>query len=433
MRPRHFLAALAATAAALGIPGLESGRWPPERAHAASLDLPNRREPGPLRHLAWVWQFSTDGPPEQIRSVLAAHQLGITLKTHDGVEWMAEYDKSPQAVNGPARVGELAAFFEAASVPFHAWCVVKGRDPRREAAMAAEVLGRGARSLMLDIEPHSGFWEGTPADAVAFGRELRRLQPDAWIIASIDPRPWLLPRIPMREFAAFADAWAPLIYWESFNTEPNVERLVAGGAPPGPDGVTPRFLLDLTALLLEQYRLPILPIGQGGSSGDHWRSFVGRAYDHGMEAVSVWRYGVTKPDVWQLLRDNPPQPKEEIYVVQSGDTLTGIAQRYGSTVPAIAELNGIDNPNFLRIGQELRIPRGRRRVGAAPPPAPTPAPAPAPTPAPRPGGRVAYEVQPGDTLYGLAQRWQTTAAAIADLNGLANPDRIQVGQRLLIP
>ncbi|MBI2911446.1 MAG: LysM peptidoglycan-binding domain-containing protein, partial [Chloroflexi bacterium] len=337
----------------------------------------------------------------------------------------------PQAVSGPGRIGELATFFEAGGVPFHSWCVVKGRDPRREAAMAAEALGRGARSLILDLEPHSGFWEGTAADAVAYGRELRRLQPDAWIIASIDPRPWLLPRMPLREFAAFADAWAPLIYWESFSTEPNVERLVAGGTPPGTDGVTPRFLLDMTALLLAPYRLPILPIGQGGSTGAHWTSFVGRAFDHGMEAVSVWRYGVTKPEVWQFLRENPPLPKEEIYVVQSGDTLTGIAQRHESSVSAIAEHNGIENPNFLRIGQELRIPRGRRRSGGGSSPAP--APAAAPTPVSGPGRRATYEVQPGDTLHGLARRWQSSIAAIADANGLGNPDLIHVGQRLLIP
>lgn len=428
---REFLRALSAALAAAGLAPLASPRWGSGTAQAASLGLPSGREPGPLRHLAWVWQFSTDGPPEQIRSVLGAHQLGITLKTHDGVEWMAEYDKSPQAVNGPARVGELAAFFEAGGVPFHAWCVVKGRDPRREAAMAAEVLGRGARSLLLDIEPHSGFWEGTPADAVAFGRELRRLRPDAWILVSIDPRPWLLPRIPLQEFAAFSDGWAPLVYWESFNTQPNIDRLAAAGTAPGPDGVTPRFLLDLTALLLEQYRLPILPIGQGDSTGAHWKSFVGQAFDHGMEAVSVWRYGVTKPEVWQLLRDNPPLAKEEIYVVQPGDTLSGIAQRYESSVSAIVEHNGIENPNFLRIGQELRIPRVRRRGGGGP--APAPAPAPAPTPAPAPGSRATYEVQPGDTLNGLARRWQTTSRAIADANGLVNPDLIQVGQRLIIP
>jgi putative chitinase len=42
-------------------------------------------------------------------------------------------------------------------------------------------------------------------------------------------------------------------------------------------------------------------------------------------------------------------------------------------------------------------------------------------------------VQSGDTLNALARRWQTTVAAIADLNGVVNPNLIQVGQRLLIP
>src|SRR3954453_16664098 len=84
-------------------------------------------------HLAWVWQFGEDGAPAQVRSVLAANGLGIILKTHDGTDWMTTYDQSTYAIGGPAQVGALARFFEAGGVPFHAWAVVKGKDPQREA------------------------------------------------------------------------------------------------------------------------------------------------------------------------------------------------------------------------------------------------------------------------------------------------------------
>jgi LysM repeat protein len=47
-----------------------------------------------------------------------------------------------------------------------------------------------------------------------------------------------------------------------------------------------------------------------------------------------------------------------VHVVQRGETLAGIAYRYGTTVAAIASANGLRNPNFIWVGQRLRIPSG---------------------------------------------------------------------------
>jgi LysM repeat protein len=44
------------------------------------------------------------------------------------------------------------------------------------------------------------------------------------------------------------------------------------------------------------------------------------------------------------------------YTVKSGDTLSGIASVYGTTWQELAELNGIDDPRRLRVGQELQLP-----------------------------------------------------------------------------
>ncbi|MBI1294315.1 LysM peptidoglycan-binding domain-containing protein [bacterium] len=59
------------------------------------------------------------------------------------------------------------------------------------------------------------------------------------------------------------------------------------------------------------------------------------------------------------------------YVVQRGDTLFSIARRFGTTVAELSRLNGITNPNLIRVGQRLRIPT--RPTTPTPTPTPTPA------------------------------------------------------------
>ncbi len=105
------------------------------------------------------------------------------------------------------------------------------------------------------------------------------------------------------------------------------------------------------------------------------------------------------------------------YTVRRGDTLFSIARRFGSTIEAIAQANGLANPRYIRAGQKLLIP------GAYPACAPSSA-------AP---GTTIYIVRPGDTLYSIAKRYRTTVAAIAWANGIADPRRIWAGQRLIIP
>lgn len=52
----------------------------------------------------------------------------------------------------------------------------------------------------------------------------------------------------------------------------------------------------------------------------------------------------------------PTPTSETVYTVKSGDTLSGIASRYGTTYQKLAAYNGIANPNIIRIGQKIRIP-----------------------------------------------------------------------------
>lgn len=70
------------------------------------------------------------------------------------------------------------------------------------------------------------------------------------------------------------------------------------------------------------------------------------------------------------------------YVIRSGDVLSVLAQRFGTTVQALAQLNGISNPDRISAGATIRVPDG---AGAAPPrPATAPVPTTGAVPRPRP-------------------------------------------------
>ncbi len=262
------------------------------------------------RHAVWVWQFSIDGAAEEIARNLAANNLAVVVKTHDGTEWMAKYDPMPGAISGPAQVATVAGIFENYGVPFHAWCVVKGTDPIREAGMAADVLAAGARSLTLDVESYDDFWVGTKDDAVTFGAELRRLDPRGRVDLSIDPRPWRIVHIPMREFVDVTDGIRPQLYWDVFNTPDTANAYAYMGFPPGPDGITPEFVLDTAHDLLVPYGRWLVPIAQSvAADSDAWPRFLHKAWELQMGEVDFWRYGVADARTLAYLGQNPPGPE----------------------------------------------------------------------------------------------------------------------------
>lgn len=114
------------------------------------------------------------------------------------------------------------------------------------------------------------------------------------------------------------------------------------------------------------------------------------------------------------------------YTVAPGDTLRQIAIRCNTTTAALQRLNGLTNPDLIFAGQRLRTAGALADTPAAPVSAPTPSPASA-----RCG--AFYIVQPGDKLGAIASRCGVTWQAIAQANGLTNPERILAGQRLVIP
>lgn len=107
-------------------------------------------------------------------------------------------------------------------------------------------------------------------------------------------------------------------------------------------------------------------------------------------------------------------PATIIYTVQPGDTLGEIAARFDVPVSLIARVNAIPNIDRIYPGQRLRIPT---RLPKPPRPPQRPEP-------------QRYVVQPGDTLYSIAQANGTTVDALIRLNDIRTPNLIFPGQTL---
>jgi LysM repeat protein len=107
-------------------------------------------------------------------------------------------------------------------------------------------------------------------------------------------------------------------------------------------------------------------------------------------------------------------PTPIVYVVKSGDTLLEIAQEYGVSVEALQRANGIEDPRFLRVGQELLIPTGEEE-GAT-----TSGGLLLPTPTPIPFGvqGVACYETPVSSLWCLGEVVNTTDAPVINVQML---------------
>ena len=107
----------------------------------------------------------------------------------------------------------------------------------------------------------------------------------------------------------------------------------------------------------------------------------------------------------------------QYHTVQAGENLFRIALRYNTMAALRAANSGEREPDLRWSGAVCRAGEHQSQ----------------PAPQPVPGGQTTYRVQAGDTLSGIARRFNVSMALLAQISGITSPSRIFVGQVLTIP
>lgn len=101
------------------------------------------------------------------------------------------------------------------------------------------------------------------------------------------------------------------------------------------------------------------------------------------------------------------------HIVAAGETLGGIAAKYGLRLEDLVRWNSITNPDLVQVGQKIEL-SGHEA-------------------SPEPPADIVHTVVAGDTVSGLAERYGKRWIDIAVANQLEDQDHIEVGQKLVIP
>lgn len=117
----------------------------------------------------------------------------------------------------------------------------------------------------------------------------------------------------------------------------------------------------------------------------------------------------------------PPEATYVIHHVRRGETVSQIAARYGTSTSAVGRLNNLGSRYLIRPGQRLRVPSrsGTQSASASS------------RPLSKEGDKLIYEVRRGDSLYVIANAFNTSVDSLKKLNNLSG-NLLRVGQKLVI-
>ncbi len=234
-----------------------------------------------------VWHWKGDSIAEEtIEDVArtikkwAPHVTQVWVKTSDGEYWQGQFDTDRDlAIDNAASVAKWVRILEQNGMEFHAWAVVKGQNVEAEADRLIEVCNvPGVRSMVLDVEPYSGFWTVGPEPVRPLMTRVRRGVGGRFHIAmAVDPRPQHYRNIFPDEWRPFVNSVHLQLYWETFQ-RPMQE------------------VLDEGFSTWRDYGLPLYPVLPGSAPRDEINA--GRQYavnTHRAGGISWWRFGVIGP------------------------------------------------------------------------------------------------------------------------------------------
>lgn len=178
--------------------------------------------------------------------------------------------------------------------------------------------------------------------------------------------------------------------------------------------------------LAQNYPLWIAEYGVEVPRQTNWETWEGFQYTSSGEVNGIRGYvdrdkftnQILLQDTSQITPTGSPENynHDTSYIVQSGNTLSSIALKYGTTVSELVILNNIKNPNLIYPGEEIKVPINGNTQNETE----------------YHTGHIIYSVKRGDTLSELALRFNTTVQEIAKLNNIQNVNLIYVGEKLRI-
>lgn len=252
-----------------------------EQAVGTAPSTPSQSTPYDSKIAIWHWKGSSvpETSIEQFVSNIksrAPNVKQVWVKTSDGGNWMGEYDDSALAINGTASVDRWVSVLEANGMEFHAWCIPHGLDIDKETSLITAVCQRpGVKSMIFDIEPYTGFWQGGATGIRPYMLKIRQALGSRFHIGlSMDPRPWNKDDIFPEEWSPFINSIHPQTYWATFRR--NVEEVV-----------------EEMYETWRGYGKPIIPALQGNAPlNDQLEAHTLTTQRHGAQGLSWWRYGV---------------------------------------------------------------------------------------------------------------------------------------------
>ena len=144
-------------------------------------------------------------------------------------------------------------------------------------------------------------------------------------------------------------------------------------------------------------------------------------HDLGRDPAEASHAEETKAEV--SVRDNTSVNAvgEATYVVQAGESLTKIAREHDTTVETLQELNQLDDPSLIMVGQSLRLPRGERAEVAER------------TEKSAVTAQRTHIVKEGETFYRIARIYDVNPESLMQANADINPRQLRMDQEIIVP